>query len=112
MPTSIKDIEKLKKTIDGSMNDMYGSVYYSDPSITKTLAYMRTKTHRAIDGLMNSNISNVGTTNISSLIMKTKLDDIQSDDDVIQAMKNKRASVKRERPLAERLQAYSIYIEE
>ena len=86
MPTSIKDIEKLKKTIDGSMNDMYGSVYYSDPSITKTLAYMRTKTHRAIDGLMNSNISNVGTTNISSLIMKSKLDDMQSDDDVIHAL--------------------------
>lgn len=86
MPTTTKDIEKLKKTIDGSMNDMYGSVYYSDPSITKTLAYMRTKTHRAIDGLMNSNISNVGTTNISSLIMKSKLDDMQTDDDVIQAL--------------------------
>ena len=86
MPTTIKDIENLKKTIDGSMNDMYGSVYYSDPSITKTLAYMRTKTHRAIDGLMNSNISNVGTTNISSLIMKSKLDDMQSDDDVIHAL--------------------------
>lgn len=86
MPTTIKDIENLKKTIDGSMNDMYGSVYYSDPSITKTLAYMRTKTHRAIDGLMNSNISNVGTTNISSLIMKSKLDDMQNDDDVIHAL--------------------------
>ena len=86
MPTTIKDIENLKKTIDGSMNDMYGSVSYSDPSITKTLAYMRTKTHRAIDGLMNSNISNVGTTNISSLIMKSKLDDMQSDDDVIHAL--------------------------
>ena len=86
MPTTIKDIENLKKTIDGSMNDMYGSVYYSDPSITKTLAYMRTKTHRAIDGLINSNISNVGTTNVSSLIMKSKLDDMQSDDDVIHAL--------------------------
>ena len=41
-----------------------------------------------------------------------KDDDDDDDDDVIQAMKNKRASVKRERPLAERLQAYSIYIEE
>ena len=39
-------------------------------------------------------------------------DDDDDDDEAIQAMKNKRASVKRERPLAERLQAYSIWIEE
>ena len=38
--------------------------------------------------------------------------DDDDDDEAIQAMKNKRASVKRERPLAERLQAYSIWIEE
>ena len=48
----------------------------------------------------------------ASLNSSSKKDDDDDDDDIIQAMKNKRASVKRERPLAERLQAYSIYIEE
>lgn len=86
MPVSKKEMENLKKSIDSSMNDMYGSVYYSNPSLAKTLSYMRVRSHRAIDGLMNSNISNIGATNISSLIIKADLQDMQSNEEIIQAI--------------------------
>ena len=86
MPVSKKELDNLKKSIDNSIGDMYGSVYYSDPAISRALSYMRVRSHRAIDKLMNSNVSNIGTTNISSLIMKSDIQSMQSNEDIIQAM--------------------------
>lgn len=69
---SEKDMDKLKQSIDTGMGDMYSSTYYTDPGVSKTLSYMRTRAHRSIDNLIGNNISNVGTTNISALLTKTK----------------------------------------
>ena len=85
MPSN-KEMDALKHSIDDNLGDMYGSVYYSDPSISKTLSYMRTRAHRGIDNLISSNISNIGLTSISSLLTRTSLMDAQSDTDLIESL--------------------------
>ena len=101
---SEKDMDKLKQSIDTGMGDMYSSTYYTDPGVSKTLSYMRTRAHRSIDNLIGNNISNVGTTNISALLTKTKLGSMQNDEDVVQGIN---ASLENESIMSSIMQTYT-----
>lgn len=79
-----KHIELLEKNIQDNIDRLYTDVKGSDPNISRTIDYMRTRMHKSIDALINNNISNTGMSNISSLY--SRIQGVQSDKRVIDSI--------------------------
>jgi hypothetical protein len=76
-------IRKLAGFVQGNMDDMYKSTYYSDPSSKQQLHTLKTDITTSIKDIMDNNMDNIGEPNISRLYERLLMN-TQNDDSTIQ----------------------------
>lgn len=79
-----KLISDLEKNVQDSIDSLYTDIKGNTPEVSRTLDYLRTRMHRAIDGIINYNTSSVGVSNISSLY--ARINNVQNDENVIKSI--------------------------
>lgn len=72
-----RTIDTLEKNVQASIDKLYADTHGNSPETSRTLDYMRTRMHHAIDNIVSNNISNTGISNISSLYARSQ--SIQND---------------------------------
>ena len=81
-----KQIEGLEKNVQASIDKLYTDIRGNSPETSRTLDYMRTRMHHAIDGIINNNVSNTGISNISSLYARSL--NVQNDKNIVNSIIN------------------------
>jgi hypothetical protein len=81
---NLNKIKKLEKNVQDSIDKLYTDTQGSSPELSRTLDFMRSKMHRAIDNIVNNNVSNTGISNISSLY--ARVGNIQNDQSVVNSI--------------------------
>ena len=83
---NLSRIKKLEKNVQDSIDKLYTDTQGSSPELSRTLDFMRSRMHRAIDGIVNNNISHTGISNISSLY--SRVGHMQNDKSIIDSIIN------------------------
>ena len=81
---NLNKIKKLEKNVQDSIDKLYTDTQGSSPELSRTLDFMRSKMHRAIDNIVNNNVSNTGISNISSLY--ARVGNVQNDQSVVNSI--------------------------
>ena len=81
---NLSRIKKLEKNVQDSIDKLYTDTQGSSPELSRTLDFMRSRMHRAIDSIVNNNISHTGISNISSLY--SRVGHMQNDKSIIDSI--------------------------
>ena len=81
-----KYLSELEKNVQDSIDQLYTDIRGNTPEVSRTIDYLRSRMHRAIDGIINYNTNSIGISNISSLY--ARLNNVQSDGQTVKALIN------------------------